>query len=240
MKKIQKRHQPKGFDILYEDQDMIIGNKVPGHLSVRALWNKENTVHAALNQYVRKGNSKSHKRVYVVHRLDQDTSGVMVFAKSFEVQNFLKDDWKNTKKIYYAIVLGKLEHKAGTISGYLLEDEDYKVHTTDDTQRGKLAHTKYIVLKEVNKFSLVKIDLLTGKKNQIRVHFADVGHPVVGDVKYGGPKAKHERLALHARSITLTHPFNRKRLTIEAPLPEFFSKIVGKIEMIEKESRERF
>lgn len=232
IKKIPKRHQPKGFEILYEDRDLIIGNKVPGYLSVRALWEKENTIHAALNRYVRKGDPKSRKRVYVVHRLDQDTSGVLVYAKSVEVQQFLKDDWKNTKKIYYAVVLGRLAHKAGTITGYLYEDEDYRVHSTHDTQRGKLAHTRYKVIKETGKYSLVTIDLLTGKKNQIRVHFADVGHPVAGDTKYGTGKSKQERLALHARAITLTHPFSGKRLTVEAPVPEIFHKLVGEIKVI--------
>jgi len=226
-KKIPQRHQPKGFEILYEDRDIIVGNKAVGYLSVRALWDKVNTVHAALNRYVRKGNAKSRKCVYPVHRLDQDTSGVLIFAKSRDVQDFLKDNWKDTKKIYYAVVHGHLERKTATISSYLVEDEDYKMHATGDINEGKLARTAYKVLKETEKFSLVEINLLTGKKNQIRVHFADAGHPVVGDAKYG--RKKHERLALHARSITLTHPFNGKRLTVEAPVPEFFSKLVGKI-----------
>jgi tRNA pseudouridine32 synthase/23S rRNA pseudouridine746 synthase/23S rRNA pseudouridine1911/1915/1917 synthase len=224
-KKIPKKYHPRGYEILYEDRDIIAGNKAAGYLSVRALWEKVNTVHAGLNRYVRKGDPKSRKCVYPVHRLDQETSGVLLFAKTREAREFLKDNWKGAKKTYYAVVHGRMKEKKGLFSSYLMEDDDYVMHATPDTGRGKLARTAFTVIKETEKFTLVEIDLLTGKKNQIRVHFADAGHPVVGDAKYG--RKKHERLALHAFSITFTHPFSRKRLTVEAPLPEFFSKLVG-------------
>lgn len=226
MSKIPKKYQPKGFEIIYEDRDIIVGNKAAGFLTVSALWNKENTVHSALNQYVRKGNSKSRKCVYVVHRLDQDTTGVLVFAKTEEAQIFLKDNWKNTIKTYYGIVHGRFAKKSGTISSYLIEDEKYVVHSTQDSSNGKLSHTEYTVIKETDKFSLLKINLLTGRKNQIRVHLADAGHPVVGDAKYGRSAKCYRHLALHAQSITLTHPFNGKRLTFEVPLPEYFNTLM--------------
>lgn len=225
--KIPKRYQPKGFDILYEDRDIIVGNKSPGFLTVGAAWNRTNTIHSALNQCVRKGNPRSRKRVYVVHRLDQDTSGVLVFAKTEQAQEFLKDHWERTIKTYYAVVHGRLEKKEGTISSYLTEDDDYVMHSTPDSRKGKLARTAYTVLKETSKFSLLKINLLTGRKNQIRVHFADQGHPVVGDAKYGKSTTKIQRLALHAQSISLTHPFNGKRLTFETKVPEYFITLVG-------------
>ena len=225
IKKVPKRFQPKGFEILYEDRDLIIGDKRPGFLSVAAKWNRETTVHAALNQYIRKGSSRSRQCVYVVHRLDQDTSGVLVFAKSITAQLFLKDNWPTTKKIYYAIVHGHPEKKSGTITSFLSEDEDYRMHASVTPGEGKLAKTAYTVVKESPKYSLLKIDLLTGRKNQIRVHLANLGHPVVGDVKYGRKAA--ERLALHAQSITLTHPFNKKRLTVEAPIPDYFTELIG-------------
>lgn len=226
-KKIPKRHHPKGFDILYEDRDIIVGNKTPGFLTVAAAWNRENTIHSALNQYVRKGNPRSRKRVYVVHRLDQDTSGVLVFAKTEQAQEFLKDHWKSTVKTYYAVVHGRLAKKAGTISSYLMEDEEYMMHSSSNSAEGKLAHTAYTVIKEARMFSLLKINLLTGRKNQIRVHFADEGHPVAGDIKYGKSTTKCKRLALHSQSISFTHPFNGKRLTFEAKVPEYFSTLVG-------------
>ena len=227
MKKIPKKYQPRGFEIIYEDRDIIVGNKAAGFLTVAALWNKDDTIHSALNQYVRKGSAQSRKRVYVVHRLDQDTTGVLIFAKTEQAQNTLKDNWKTTVKTYYAVVHGRVAQKSGTISSYLVEDEDYVMYSTSDNSRGKLSHTAYEVLSQTDKFSLLKIDLLTGRKNQIRVHLAEAGHPVVGDAKYGKDSARHRRLALHAQSISLTHPFHGKRLTFTVPVPEYFNVLIG-------------
>lgn len=222
--KVPLKYQPKGFEILHEDRDVIIGNKAPGFLTVSALWNKVNTIHHALNVYVRKGQLKSRKCVYVVHRLDQATTGVLVFAKSIQAQEYLKDNWKSTVKIYYAVVEGHLSQKSGFVTSYLQEDEDYVVHSSQNSGQGKLARTEYSVLKENSKYSLLKINLLTGRKNQIRVHMADLGHPVVGDEKYGKKKFKH--LMLHARSIEFNHPFNQRRMRVVAPVPEYFSQSV--------------
>src|SRR3989344_2121223 len=226
LKKIPKKYQPRGFEILYEDRDIIVGNKAPGFLTVAAKWNKENTIHSALNDYVRKGQAKSRNCVYVVHRLDQHTSGVLIFAKSEKMQFALKDDWKNTVKTYYAIVHGTFVKKSGTVSSYLEEDEDYVIHSSQDSAKGKLSHTEYTVLKETDKFSLLKINLLTGRKNQIRVHMADEGHPVVGDDKYGKGSSGFKHLALHSSSIEFNHPFSKKRLTFTVKVPEYFRKLV--------------
>lgn len=210
---------------MHEDRDLIIGNKAAGFLTVAALWEKENTIHGILNSYVRKGSAHSKKSVYVVHRIDQATSGVLVFAKTPEAHEFLKDNWKTTTKTYYAIVRGHLQKKQDTITSHLLEDEDYVVASTTDTERGKLAITEYQVVHEAENLSLLKINLLTGKKNQIRVHLAEAGHPIVGDVKYGKEKSTHGvNLMLHAFSIELTHPFNRQRLKVQAPVPEYFQR----------------
>ncbi len=225
-KKIPKKYQPRGFTILYEDRDIIVGNKAPGFLTVAAQWNKEHTVHSALNNYVRKGQARSRQCVYVVHRLDQATSGVLIFAKTQSTQILLKDDWKNTVKTYYAVVHGRLAKKSGTVSSYLEEDEEYVIHSSQDSTQGKLSQTEYTVLKETERFSLLKINLLTGRKNQIRVHMADLGHPVAGDSKYGKGFPKFAHLALHARSIAFTHPFSKKRFIFEAPVPNYFSKLV--------------
>ncbi len=225
-KKIPRKYHPRGFEILYEDRDIIVGNKAPGFLTVAAKWNKEQTVHSALNDYVRKGQARSRKCVYVVHRLDQHTSGVLIFAKTEQMQILLKEDWKNTVKTYYAIVHGTFVKKSGTVSSYLEEDEDYVIHSSKDSSKGKLSHTEYTVLKETDSFSLLKINLLTGRKNQIRVHMADEGHPVAGDEKYGKGFPKFTHLALHARSIAFTHSFSKKRLIFEAPVPDYFRKLV--------------
>lgn len=225
--KVPKKYQPPGFEILYEDRDLIAGNKAPGFLTVAAKWEKDNTIHSALNTYVRKGSSVSKKCVYVVHRLDQATSGVLVFAKSEKVQFFLKDNWLTTVKHYYVIVHGTMAQKSGLITSYLTEDEDYKVHSSTNSKEGKLAKTKYTVVKETPHFSLLKVNLLTGKKNQIRVHLADKGHPVVGDSKYGKEKEnKHKKLMLHSFAIVLTHPFSKKRLRLQANVPDYFKRLV--------------
>jgi RluA family pseudouridine synthase len=224
--RISSKHQPRGFKILHEDQDLIVGIKSQGFLTVAALWEKTNTIHNALDIYVKKGSAHSKKCVYVVHRLDQATSGVLVFAKSESVQQYLKNDWKNTFKTYYSILHGKLKNKSGIIESYLQEDEDYVVASTQDSKLGKLAQTEYTVVKETDKFSVVKINLLTGKKNQIRVHMSEAGCPVVGDNKYGDKNTRFKELMLHSFSIELTHPFKKERLRVEAPIPERFKKLV--------------
>jgi tRNA pseudouridine32 synthase/23S rRNA pseudouridine746 synthase/23S rRNA pseudouridine1911/1915/1917 synthase len=127
-------------------------------------------------------------------------------------------------------VHGRLKEKSGTFTSYLTEDEDYVMHSHGKTAGGKLAQTDYTVIKETPKFSLVKINLVTGRKNQIRVHFADHGHPVVGDGKYREGPTKYKRLALHSHSISFPHPFSRERLTFEAPVPDHFKTLVGEWE----------
>ncbi|MEK2645009.1 RluA family pseudouridine synthase [Bdellovibrio sp. BCCA] len=226
MKKIPKKYQPKGFEILHEDLDVIVGNKAPGMLTVAAKWERDFTVHGVLNQYIRKGNPRSTKCVYVVHRLDQATSGVLIFAKTEEVQQYLKNNWKETKKTYYAIIHGHMAKKSGTIQSYLTEDEDYVVHSSKTSDDGKLAITEYEVLKETDKFSLVKVNLVTGKKNQIRVHFAGEGHPLVGDPKYGKSSTNFKDLRLHSAKLEFTHPHSKKRLSIKAPVPAYFRTLI--------------
>ncbi len=218
IKKISKRHQPKGFEVLYEDDHLIVGNKAPGLLTVGALWEREHTVHHLLNHYVRKGNSTSRKRVFVVHRLDQATSGVLMFAKSERVQFLLKEGWKDVQKTYYAIVHGRMPKPSGTISSYLQADN----------REGRLSHTAYTVERETPRFSLLKIDLLTGRKNQIRVHMADQGHPIVGDDKYGrAASVRYPRLFLHAQEIAFVHPLSHKPLVFTAALPGPFTTLLG-------------
>jgi len=224
-KKIPAKFQPKGYHIIYEDQDLIVGNKAAGALSVGALWNKNNTIVDGLNNYIRKGNSRSQKSVFVVHRLDQATTGILIYAKTEQAQQYLKNNWQQNTKIYYAVVHGLLKKKSGLIESYLSEDEDYLVHSSKNADDGKLARTEYSVVKENADYSLIKINLLTGKKNQIRVHMSDLGHPVVGDEKYGAPK-KFSNLCLHSYSIEFNHPFKKDRVFISAPVPTYFEKLV--------------
>ena len=225
----KNKRQPKGLTILHEDKDILVVEKPAGLLTIGTERNKSRTVHYLLNDYVRKGNPKSRNRVYVVHRLDQDTSGILLFAKSEPAKKFLQEHWEQTDKYYLAIVQGQLTPEEGTISTYLAENTAHKVYSTADTTKGKLSRTAYKVVKKTKALSLVEIHLLTGRKHQIRVHFAEKGHPVVGDSKYGRGKIGSKRLALHARSIFFTHPFSGKQMTFDTGIPGDFVRLLGKL-----------
>ena len=225
----KNKRQPKGLTILHEDKDILVVEKPAGLLTIGTERNKSRTVHYLLNDYVRKGNPKSRNRVYVVHRLDQDTSGILLFAKSEPAKKFLQEHWEQTDKYYLAIVQGQLTPEEGTISTYLAENTAHKVYSTADTTKGKLSRTAYKVVKKTKALSLVEIHLLTGRKHQIRVHFAENGHPVIGDNKYGSGKVVSKRLVLHARSISFTHPFNGKQMTFDTGIPGDFVRLLGKL-----------
>lgn len=220
-----RTYRPRGLEIIYEDRDLIVINKEPGLLTMTFHRDETQTAERILTDYLRKGAARSRLRAYVVHRLDRETSGLLIFAKTEAVQQHLKDHWKEVEKEYLAIVHGSLAEKAGTLSSYLTENEDQFVHSTSQTQ-GKWAETAYRVVRENNRFSELKINLLTGRKNQIRVHLAEIGHPVAGDTKYGLKEKKFERMALHSRSIAFNHPYSGKRVTFEAPVPEFFTRLM--------------
>lgn len=224
------KYQPKGLTVIYEDRDIIVVEKPCGLLTMGTDRDKSRTVHAILNDYVRRGDPRSRNRVYIVHRLDRETSGILILAKSEAAKIFLQGHWQETDKRYLAVVHGSLAGKAGTISSYLAENSAFTVYSTPDPAVGKLSHTEYTVLKESKGLSLLEIRLLTGRKHQIRVHLSEMGHPVVGDRKYGRGNDAYGALALHAGSISFTHPVSGKRLTFETGIPDFFTRLVGKME----------
>jgi tRNA pseudouridine32 synthase/23S rRNA pseudouridine746 synthase/23S rRNA pseudouridine1911/1915/1917 synthase len=226
------KYHPKGLTILHEDREIIVVDKPCGLLSIGTDRDKSRTVHTILNEYVRKGDPRSRNRVYIVHRLDRETSGVLILAKSEVAKIFLQGNWQETEKHYLTIVHGSLSLKTGTISSYLTENSVFSVYSTADPTTGKLSHTEYTVLKETKGLSLLDIHLLTGRKHQIRVHLSEKGHPVVGDKRYGKGSDAYATLALHARSIAFTHPVNGKRLFFETAVPDFFNRLVGKIEVV--------
>lgn len=230
-KRTPAKYQPKGLPVLYEDRDIIVVEKPCGLLTIGTDRDKSRTAHSILNEYVRKGDPRSRNRVYIVHRLDRETSGILIFAKSESAKNFLQEQWQETEKHYVTVVYGSLSPKSGTISSYLTENSAYTVYSTPDPAAGKLSHTEYATLKEAKGFSLLEIHLLTGRKHQIRVHLSEKGHPVVGDRKYGKGNDPYNTLALHARSISFTHPVNGRRLFFETGIPEFFTRLVGKIDL---------
>ena len=224
------KYHPKGVTLLHEDKDIIVVEKPCGLLSIGTDRDKSRTVHTILNEYVRKGDPRSRNRAFIVHRLDRETSGILILAKSETAKIFLQGHWQETDKRYLTVVYGSLAPKTGTISSYLAENSAFTVYSTPDPALGKLSHTEYTVLKEAKGFSLLEIHLLTGRKHQIRVHLSEKGHPVVGDKKYGRGNDAYGTLALHARSISFTHPVSGKRLTFETGIPDFFNRLVGKIE----------
>jgi len=221
------KYQPKGLTVIYEDKDVIVVEKPCGLLTMGTDRDKSRTVHTILNEYVRKGDPRSRNRIYIVHRLDRETSGILIFAKNEAAKTFLQRDWDNTDKFYLTVVHGSITPKSGTISSYLAENSAFTVYSTPDQAAGKLSITEYKVLKESRGFSLLEIHLLTGRKHQIRVHLSEKGHPVVGDRKYGKANDPHGTLALHARSISFTHPVSGRRLTFETGIPDYFTRLVG-------------
>jgi len=223
------RRLPRGLEILYEDDDILVVNKPAGLLTVATATNKTRTVYHVLTEYVRRGNPRSRNRVFIVHRLDQWTSGVLLFAKSQPVKERLQDRWQDVEKKYVAVVHGQLAEKEGVISSYLAENRSFVVYSTTQAAGGKLARTAYRVLKEGPRFSLLEITLLTGRKNQIRVHLADKGHPIAGDRKYGKADDGCPRLALHAKSISFEHPVTGAQMAFDTKTPAYFHSLMNDI-----------
>lgn len=223
------RNLPLGLTIIHEDRDILVVNKPAGLLTMGTDAEKERTAYFAATDYVRKGAAKSKTRIFIVHRLDRDTSGVLVFAKSEEAKRYLQEHWEEARKEYLAIVHGHLSEKSGTVDSYLIESSALKVYATKDRNRGKAASTSYRVVKEVEGLSLLAVTPHTGRKNQIRVHLADLGHPIIGDKKYGPGKDGYKKLALHAASLTFPHPHRHEPCTFSAPPPGWFQRQVGRI-----------
>jgi 23S rRNA pseudouridine1911/1915/1917 synthase len=212
-----------GLSILHEDEDIIVIQKDSGLLSVAASsQDDEITAYRQLTAHVRKLNPKN--RIYIVHRLDRDTSGVMVFAKSENVQQTLQNAWQDMVKerSYTALVEGKIKKIEGTISSWLKESSTLKMYSSTYPNDGQHAVTHYRLIQTNGNFSLLDIHLETGRKNQIRVHMQDIGHPVVGDKKYGSKSKIINRLGLHARVLAFIHPTSGELLRFETPIPKMF------------------
>ena len=232
---VELRH-PK-LRVIYEDNALIVVEKKNGLLTVP--YNpksSEMTAYSILKDYVRKQSNRN--TVHVVHRLDRETSGVLVFAKSAELQEYMRTYWKQlvTRRTYVALVEGHLEKKEGTITSWLTEDhQTAMVYSSDKDNGGQKAITNYKVLKattigegdqEMN-ISLVELNLETGRTNQIRVHMQSIGHPIIGDRKYGhgNEYSPIDRLCLHARTLEFIHPMTEKKVRFEAPMPKEFKVV---------------
>jgi RluA family pseudouridine synthase len=213
----------RGIRIVHEDPDLIVVEKDAGLLTCETRRGDERTVENLLTDYVRKGQWKSSKRVYLVHRLDRETSGIMMVAKNERVQEYFRSAWNElTSKIYLARVEGTIEEDEGVFESYLAEDENMFVRSVKYPKNGKLAITQWKTVGREGNTTLVEVALKSGRKNQIRVHFSEAGFPIVGDPKYGNAKKRGERLHLHAWKLSFKHPFSGREMSFETPVPRIF------------------
>lgn len=208
--------------ILYEDDELIVINKPSGLLSIADDKNKEHTAYRYMMDYVREENPKN--RIFVVHRIDKETSGVMIFTKSLELKETLQDNWNKLVKLreYIAIVEGHFDVKEGTRISNLLQAKTNLMYSSKNPKEGLKAITHYWVLQEIEDYSLMRVHIDTGRKNQIRVHMKDLGHNVVGDDKYGSTLDPIKRLGLHARILEFDHPNKEKHFKFIADVPKEF------------------
>ena len=216
----------KDLDIVYEDPYLLVIDKHPGLLSM-SNNTRQQTVQTVLNRYLEKGGGRNTS--HLVHRLDRDTSGLMVYAKDIQTQQSLINGWQQlvTDRRYLALVEGELEKPVGRIQSWLTEDKRFITHSSPVDNGGKFAVTRYKTLTSSNGYSLVECELETGRKNQIRVHMSDLGHPVVGDHKYGASGDPMRRLGLHAYMLCFVHPVTGKHMKFETPVPVCFEKCLN-------------
>ena len=212
---------------MYEDHDILVVNKASGLLTVSNEKIKEKTAYYLLSEYVKKGNYKSRNRIFIVHRLGKDTSGIIVFAKNSAAKRYLQEIWPRCTRKYAAVIHGVLPDQEGVFSSYLAENSIHTMYSVDDPAKGKLAQTGYKVLQTSKSYSLLEINLLTERKNQIRVHCAEHGCPIVGDAVYGKKEKGIRRIALHATSLTLKHPHTHESMTFETPIPAWFTTLIA-------------
>lgn len=219
-----KPQKPEGLPIVYRDSELIVIDKPEGLLSVATDTERRDTAFARLNAEL---TSRQDGRPFVVHRLDRETSGLMLFARAVEVRDRLQADWEGVTKTYLAVVEGTPKSPEGMVRNYLTEGRDLRVRASESARDGaKHALTRYRVVKAGEKFSLVEVVLKTGRKHQIRVHMAGLGCPIIGDSGYGAKSDPAGRLGLHAWRLAFDHPVTRERMELESPLPALLQQVV--------------
>lgn len=223
--KIKVKRYQKDINIIYEDEDILVINKPAGLLTIATAKEKDFTLYHFASNYLKEKNKNN--KIFIIHRLDKETSGIVIFGKNQKTKNLFQNNWERNiiSRNYYAVVEGKLENKEGTIKSYLTENSEYMVYSTD-SKKGKLAITDYKVLKENNKYSLLDIDIRTGRKNQIRVHMKENGNVIVGDKKYGSTINPINRMALHAYRLEFIDPRTNKKVVYKTNMPTSFNKII--------------
>lgn len=213
-----------GLKIVHLDEAVVVVEKPTGLLSMGTAREKERTAHRILNEYLKALTKSPAQQAFIVHRLDRETSGLMLFARNELIQTALQQNWKSVTKKYLAVVEGTPAHADGTLKDRLLEDKSLRVHRVD--KGGELAITHYRVLKNHGKRSLLELELETGRKNQIRVQLAALGHPIVGDRKYGAQTDPARRLSLHSCELRFCHPISGAPMKFLSALPARVSALI--------------
>ena len=223
------RKTRSNLPIIFENDELIVINKPSGLLSIASDKEKGSTAYRMLTEYVQQ--KDKHNRVFVVHRLDEDTSGVLMVAKNPKIQAALQDHWNEivSKRGYYAIVVGHMKEANGTIKSYLKKNAQNMMYSSKKAGDGQLAITHYKVIGEIEGYSLLDVHIDSGRKNQIRVHLGDLGHHVIGDDKYGNPSNPIKRLGLHAYELEFKHPLTGKVMKFTAPVPKEFKTLFPKM-----------
>ena len=203
----------KKLNIVYEDKNIIVVDKEPHLLTIATDKERDRTLYHYVLEYEQ--NKHKSNRIFIVHRLDKDTSGLVLFAKNQKIKQELQDNWSNNKRYYQAVLEGKLTKDKDIIKSYITENKALKSYSTD-AKHGLLAITKYELVETKNNLSLVNIEILTGRKNQIRVHMSEMGNPISGDKKYGAKTNIYKRLALHANKLIIIDPKTKKEMVFES------------------------
>ncbi len=222
---------PPGLRIVFEDSSVIVIEKPSGLLSIASKAEREETAYVFLTEYVRQkqgeyGSHRGRDRIWIVHRLDRETSGLMVFARTEEAKHFLQENWDDFEKRYFAIVKGALPKMADTVRSHLDETNPFRVRSAPQSETTRHAITHYRVIKKSKDRSLVELELETGRRHQIRVHMADLGCPVLGDEKYNKGDKNAKRLALHSCHLGFTHPTNGTLMKFDSALPNELAKLM--------------
>jgi 23S rRNA pseudouridine1911/1915/1917 synthase len=222
---VREKANIKGLKLIYEDSELIVIDKPAGLLSIASDIEKQYTAYHQLTDYVRRHDPEN--RIFIVHRLDRDTSGVMLFAKNEEVKHALQDAWKElvVDRAYVAVVEGHVNKQEGQIKSWLLETKTKMMYSSSTPGDGLEAITRYKVLQAITPYSLLEIRLETGRKNQIRVHMKDIGHSIVGDKKYGSISNPIGRLGLHAHLLAFHHPVTGDLMRFETEVPKLFTRL---------------
>lgn len=228
--KVDTKGDDSGVRILFEDKCLIVIEKRAGLLSMATEKERDKTAYSYLSTHVKKEDPLN--KVYILHRLDRETSGVMMFAKTMEVQAIMQRAWNVavTERTYIAVVEGNVKDDAGTITSWLRENKNYEVYSSPVDNGGQLATTHYKVLKRNKLYTMVELKLDTGRKNQIRVHMQLLGNSVVGDKKYGANSNPIGRIGLHANVLTFRHPYSNKEIRYESFIPKSFTDLFSDVE----------